>query len=98
MLRLDWSPGSLAAEREDGVPGTGLRRANDGNEYPVRDRTLLSLKSGGRAGAIFPGVFFPQRHVHGAAPDAAALAATGAARSSRDEAVPPRALERPGRP
>ena len=57
VLRLEWSPGALAAEREDGVPGTGLRRANDGNEYPVRDRALLSLKSGGRAGAVFPGVF-----------------------------------------
>jgi alpha-mannosidase len=57
VLRLDWAPGPLAREREDGVPGTSLRRANDGREVPVRDRTLLALRGGGRAGAVFPGVF-----------------------------------------
>jgi len=57
VLRLEWKPGPLAATREDGVPGTGLRRPNDGNEHPVRDRTLLELQGGGRAGAVFPGAF-----------------------------------------
>ena len=57
LLRLEWKPGPLAAEREDGVPGTGLLRPNDGHEHPVRDRTLLALRGGVKAGAIFPGVF-----------------------------------------
>jgi alpha-mannosidase len=57
ILRLDWSPGPLAAQREDGVPGGGLRRANDGRECPVRDRTLLTLAGGARVGAVFPEVF-----------------------------------------
>jgi alpha-mannosidase len=57
LLRLEWKPGPLAATREDGVPGAGLRRANDGRERPVRDRTLLKLSGGNSAGAVFPGVF-----------------------------------------
>jgi len=57
LLRLEWKPGALATEREDGVPGTGLRRANDGRERPVRDRTLLKLTGGKAAGVVFPGVF-----------------------------------------
>jgi alpha-mannosidase len=57
LLRLEWKPGPLAATREDGVPGGGLRRANDGRERPVRDRTLLKLSGGKSAGAVFPGVF-----------------------------------------
>jgi alpha-mannosidase len=57
LLRLEWKPGALAAGREDGVPGGGLPRANDGRERPVRDRTLLPLAGGKKAGAVFPGVF-----------------------------------------
>jgi alpha-mannosidase len=57
VLRLEWKPDALAATREDGVPGGGLRRANDGRERPVRDRTLLALTGSKSAGAVFPGVF-----------------------------------------
>ncbi len=57
VLRLDFEPGELADEREDGVPGEGLRRENDGRERPVRDRTLLSLKNGKKAGAVFPEIY-----------------------------------------
>ena len=57
VLRLDFEPGALKNEREDGVPGGGLRRANDGRERPVRDRSLLPLVGGKSAGAVFPGVF-----------------------------------------
>ena len=96
VLRLEWRPGALTDEREDGVMGTGLRRANDGVECPVRDRVLLPLKDGGRAGAVFPGVFFTQRHARFPSSDAAAFAATCSARSSRDQALSSRALERPG--
>ena len=57
LLRLDFGPGNLSSQREDGVSGGGLRRENDGRERPVRDRTLLALTNGKTAGAVFPGVF-----------------------------------------
>lgn len=57
LLRLEWKPGALATGREDGMPGGGLHRANEGRERPVCDRTLLTLAGGKKAGAVFPGVF-----------------------------------------
>jgi alpha-mannosidase len=57
LLRLEYEPGELAGEREDGVPGGGLNRKNDGRERPVRDRVLLPLKNGKKTGVVFPEVY-----------------------------------------
>jgi len=57
LLRLSWSPGAGIASREDGIPGGGLPRASDGRELPLRDRSLLLLDNGTRAGLVAPEVF-----------------------------------------
>ncbi len=57
LLRLSWSPGALIASREDGISGGGLPRASDGRELPLRDRSLLLLEGGARAGIVAPEVF-----------------------------------------
>lgn len=57
LLRLAWSPGDEIARREDGIPGGGLPRASDGRELPLRDRSLLHLADGERAGVVAPEVF-----------------------------------------
>ena len=57
VLRLTWNPGRAILDRDDGVPGRGLRRGSDGAERPVRDRSLLRLAGGKSAGAVFPEVF-----------------------------------------
>ena len=57
ILRLSWAPGAAIASREDGIPGGGLPRASDGRELPLRDRSLLLLADGTRAGVVAPEVF-----------------------------------------
>ncbi len=57
LLRLSWAPGAAIASREDGIPGGGLPRASDGRELPMRDRSLLLLADGTRAGVVAPEVF-----------------------------------------
>jgi len=57
VLRLTWNPGKAILDRDDGVPGRGLRRESDGAERPVRDRSLLRLAGGKTAGAVFPEIF-----------------------------------------
>jgi alpha-mannosidase len=57
LLRLSWSPGAAILDREDGIPGGGLSRASDGRELPLRDRSLLRLAGGARAGVVAPEVF-----------------------------------------
>lgn len=57
LLRLSWSPGAKITSREDGIPGGGLPRASDGRELPLRDRSLLLLADGSRAGVVAPEVF-----------------------------------------
>jgi alpha-mannosidase len=63
-LRLDWHehlaiaklvlPFAMAAERLDGVPGGGARRAQDGRETPVIDWTVVTLAGGGSLGIAMP--------------------------------------------
>lgn len=57
LLRLSWAPGAAIESREDGISGGGLRRASDGRELPLRDRSLLHLAGGKRAGLVAPDVF-----------------------------------------
>jgi alpha-mannosidase len=57
LLRLAWNPGEEISSREDGVSGGAIRRSSDGIERPVRDRTLLKLKNGASAAAVFPDTF-----------------------------------------
>jgi alpha-mannosidase len=57
LLRLSWDPGAAILSRNDGIPGRGLDRESDGKERPTRDRSLLRLKGGRTAGAVFPDVF-----------------------------------------
>lgn len=57
LLRLSWPQPSAITHRLDGVAGGSLRRASDGQEKPVHDRTLLKLDNGFAAGAVFPDVF-----------------------------------------
>jgi alpha-mannosidase len=57
LLRLSWSPGAAITSREDGISGGGLPRASDGRELPLRDRSLLKLADGTRAGLVAPEVF-----------------------------------------
>jgi alpha-mannosidase len=57
LLRLSWAPGADILRREDGISGGGLPRASDGRELPLRDRTLLQLAGGARAGIVAPEVF-----------------------------------------
>ena len=57
LLRLSWSPGADLARREDGIPGGSVPRACDGRELPLRDRSLLVLADGERAGVVAPEVF-----------------------------------------
>lgn len=57
LLRLSWSPGAAILSREDGISGGGLPRASDGRELPLRDRSLLRLPGGERAGIVAPDVF-----------------------------------------
>jgi len=57
LLRLSWGPGEVIKFREDGITGGGLGRSSDGRELPLRDRTLLKLADGKRAGIVAPEVF-----------------------------------------
>jgi alpha-mannosidase len=57
LLRLSWRPGAPITGREDGISGGGLPRASDGRELPLRDRSLLKLADGRRAGIVAPEVF-----------------------------------------
>ncbi|MCP5529790.1 MAG: hypothetical protein H7A44_05055 [Opitutaceae bacterium] len=57
LLRLSWAPGAAINAREDGISGGGLLRASDGRELPLRDRSLLKLADGRRAGVVAPEVF-----------------------------------------
>lgn len=57
LLRLSWNPGAAITAREDGISGGGLPRASDGRELPLRDRSLLKLADGKRAGLVAPEVF-----------------------------------------
>lgn len=57
LLRLSWAPGAAITSREDGISGGGLPRASDGRELPLRDRSLLKLTGGQRAGLVAPEVF-----------------------------------------
>lgn len=57
LLRLSWAPGAAIESRDDGIAGGGLSRASDGRELPLRDRSLLKLASGARAGLVAPEVF-----------------------------------------
>jgi alpha-mannosidase len=57
LLRLSWSPGAGITSREDGISGGGLPRASDGRELPLRDRSLLLLDNGTRAGVVAPEIF-----------------------------------------
>ncbi len=57
LLRLSWSPGAAIESREDGISGGALPRASDGRELPLRDRSLLKLADGSRAGLVAPEVF-----------------------------------------
>ncbi|MDB6168799.1 MAG: Alpha-mannosidase [Verrucomicrobia bacterium] len=57
LLRLAWAPGKDIARREDGIAGGGLARASDGRELPLRDRMVLLLGDGTRAGIVAPEVF-----------------------------------------
>ncbi|MFI5356709.1 MAG: glycoside hydrolase family 38 C-terminal domain-containing protein [Opitutales bacterium] len=57
LLRFSWTPGAAIESREDGISGGGLPRASDGRELPLRDRSLLKLAGGGRAGLVAPDVF-----------------------------------------
>ncbi len=57
VLRLIWPQESEIRRREDGVSGGSLRRANNGAELPVHDRTKLVLASGTQTGAVFPDTF-----------------------------------------
>jgi len=67
LLRLSWTPGATITAREDGIPGGGLVRAGDGRELPLRDRSLLRLADGTRAGVVAPEVFAlsgDEREIH----------------------------------
>ncbi|MDR1284001.1 MAG: alpha-mannosidase [Opitutaceae bacterium] len=59
LLRLVWSPGGEIGWRDDGIAGGGLRREPDGTEFPLRDRSWLSVGRGGGkgAGVVCPGVY-----------------------------------------
>ncbi|MDB6128401.1 MAG: Alpha-mannosidase, partial [Verrucomicrobia bacterium] len=57
LLRLSWTPGATIERREDGIPGGGIPRASDGRELPLRDRSLLHLAGGARAGIVAPEIF-----------------------------------------
>jgi alpha-mannosidase len=57
LLRLLWPQPAGISGREDGVSGGALRRASDGVERPVHDRTLLRLGNGTTAGAVFPDTY-----------------------------------------
>lgn len=57
LLRLSWAPGAKISSREDGISGGDLPRKSDGRELPLRDRTLLKLNDGRRAGVVAPEVF-----------------------------------------
>ena len=57
LLRLSWSPGAAISSRDDGISGGGLPRASDGRELPLRDRSLLLLEGGARAGIVAPEIF-----------------------------------------
>ncbi|MEO6873872.1 MAG: hypothetical protein ABI222_03520 [Opitutaceae bacterium] len=57
LLRLSWTPGAGITSREDGIPGGGLPRGSDGRELPLRDRSLLVLDNGTRAGVVAPEIF-----------------------------------------
>ncbi len=60
LLRLSWSVSEgapIASSREDGISGGGLPRASDGRELPLRDRSLLLLENGTRAGLVAPEIF-----------------------------------------
>ena len=57
LLRLSWTPGAGIASRDDGISGGGLPRASDGRELPLRDRSLLLLDNGTRAGLVAPEIF-----------------------------------------
>lgn len=56
VLKLVW-PVHGIARRWDGVMGGGLERACDGQERPVRDRTLLGARNGACFGVVCPDVF-----------------------------------------
>ncbi|MFM1851485.1 MAG: hypothetical protein RIS54_1169 [Verrucomicrobiota bacterium] len=67
LLRLSWAPGAAITSRDDGITGGGLPRASDGRELPLRDRSLLKLAGGRRAGVVAPEVFAvsgDEREVH----------------------------------
>lgn len=57
LLRLSWAPGAAITSRDDGISGGSLGRASDGRELPLRDRSLLKLADGRRAGLVAPEVF-----------------------------------------
>ncbi|QYM80365.1 hypothetical protein K0B96_07080 [Horticoccus luteus] len=57
ILRLSWRPGARIQSRNDGISVGGLARTSDGAERPVRDRSLLQLDNGQRAGVVAPDVF-----------------------------------------
>lgn len=57
LLRLSWAPGTPIKERADGISGGDLKRSSNGRELPLRDRSLLKLANGQRAGVVAPEVF-----------------------------------------
>jgi len=57
VLRLRWLQPAEVVSREDGVSGGASHRPSDGAERPVHDRTVLKLKNGKTAGAVFPDTF-----------------------------------------
>lgn len=57
VLRLTWAQKTNIQQRDDGVSGGSLQRANNGAELPVHDRTKLILAGNAETGAVFPDTF-----------------------------------------
>ena len=57
LLKLVLPLPAACVSRTDGIPGGQLVRRPDGNERPLRDRTLLELEGGLRLGVVCPEAF-----------------------------------------
>lgn len=57
LLKIVFGLPAPVANRVDGIPGGELQRTADGQEYPIRDWTLLSLESGLKVGVVCPDVY-----------------------------------------
>ncbi len=57
VLKLTWPLPAGLVRHTDGIPGSDLEREPRGCERPVRDRTLLELGDGRRAGIVLPDAY-----------------------------------------